>query len=75
MSDERTGIFGLGLIIGAILGAALFGTIVSGVTSYQMTQAWCERIAKSSAPQTFTECLPPTAEVAKPAHDKGEPKP
>lgn len=66
MSDERTGIFALGLIIGATLGAALFGTVVSGVTSYQMTHTWCERIAKSSAPQTFAECLPPTAEVSKP---------
>jgi hypothetical protein len=53
------------LAIGLLLGGTIVGTITSNVTIYQQTLAWCERIAKSSVPQTFAECLPPTAEVPK----------
>ena len=73
MSTENRAVFLL--VVGLLLGGTIVGTITSNVTIYQQTVAWCERIAKSSTPQTFAECLPPTAEVAKPAHDKGEPKP
>ncbi len=54
------------LVIGLLLGGTIMGTITSHATIYQQTLAWCERIANSSAPYTFAECLPSTAEVAKP---------
>ena len=73
MRTENSAVFFL--VVGLLLGGTIVGTITSNVTIYQQTLAWCERIAKSSAPYTFAECLPPTAEVAKPAQDKGEPKP
>ena len=73
MSTENRVVFFL--VVGLLLGGTIVGTITSNVTIYQQTLVWCERIAKSSAPQTFAECLPPTVEVSKPAHDRGEPKP
>lgn len=73
MSTENRVVFFL--VVGLLLGGTIVGTITSNVTIYQQTLVWCERIAKSSAPQTFAECLPPTVEVSKPAQDKGEPKP
>jgi hypothetical protein len=54
------------LVIGLLLGGTIMGTITSNATIYQQTLAWCERIAKSSAPYTFAECLQSTAEVSKP---------
>jgi hypothetical protein len=54
------------LAIGLLLGGTIVGTITSNVTIYQQRLVWCERIAKSSSPQTFAECLPPPSEVAKP---------
>ena len=73
MRTENSAVFFLA--VGLLLGGTIVGTITSNVTIYQQTLAWCERIAQSSTPHTFAECLPPTAEVAKHAHDKGEPKP
>ena len=54
------------LVVGLLLGGTIVGTITSHSTIYRQTLAWCERIANSSAPYTFAECLPSTAEVAKP---------
>jgi hypothetical protein len=58
--------FLLGLLIGALLGAVSIGALVNLATKNFARVEWCERIAKSSAPQTFAECIPDEHEVPKP---------
>jgi len=63
---SRDQAFWLGMMCGAMIAAPSVGWLVNMATDNYARVEWCERIAKSSAPLTFAECVPQQYEVPKP---------